>query len=379
MEEDGGYYAIKGFMYQYDKTIIELCNLAPKNALISIEQIQDINFEEYVLQVKNKEKQCFTNSKIKEPVLKLIDEFQKDQTKKYILYAYFNDREPQKYVISNVDELLEIINYRDEEKNRNIKEKYSNELLERFIKNFTIQFSENYYGQFEECIKLIMKRFSKTKEEAFIIHAMIREYIINVCIDKESKDRNVTFLEVDAYIKNCKRLILENSYEAYLGQKAYDKLLKDEIFKCKNANLNNFNRLFILEGNNYKNYIDIINLIKSISQKYYRKGKSPAPYIIFKDLSKEVLISVKQELLDEEFDFLDGTCFDGDRFRINKIKQENTKVKICNIDNYEELYSNIKFKEIYNFYEKEQFINDKKIKIINIQIVDFNRINNILS
>lgn len=40
---DGGYYAIKGFSFQIDKTILELFNAIDENQTTNIEQIQDIN------------------------------------------------------------------------------------------------------------------------------------------------------------------------------------------------------------------------------------------------------------------------------------------------------------------------------------------------
>ncbi len=41
LEDDGGYYAIKGFLYQFDKTLIEILN-NPKTC-VAFENQQDIN------------------------------------------------------------------------------------------------------------------------------------------------------------------------------------------------------------------------------------------------------------------------------------------------------------------------------------------------
>ena len=85
---DGGYYAIKGFEFQIDKTILELFK-ADDTTPVCLEQIQDINTNDFVMQVKYKETQKYTPAKIKEPVIQLIDEYQKFPTKKYYLYCYF--------------------------------------------------------------------------------------------------------------------------------------------------------------------------------------------------------------------------------------------------------------------------------------------------
>ena len=57
-EKDGGYYAIKGFLYQFDVTIQEILVNAEKD--VQFEQIQDINYDDYVIQIKHKETQEYS-------------------------------------------------------------------------------------------------------------------------------------------------------------------------------------------------------------------------------------------------------------------------------------------------------------------------------
>lgn len=47
-QEEGGYYAIKGFLYQYDKVILEILS-RDEGVPVYIERIQDIDCENYVL------------------------------------------------------------------------------------------------------------------------------------------------------------------------------------------------------------------------------------------------------------------------------------------------------------------------------------------
>lgn len=71
-QEEGGYYAIKGFLYQYDKAILEIL-LKDEGLPVYIERIQDIDCENYVLQVKHREAADYSASKIREPIIKLLD------------------------------------------------------------------------------------------------------------------------------------------------------------------------------------------------------------------------------------------------------------------------------------------------------------------
>jgi len=84
---DGGYYAIKGFEYQIDKTILEL--LKSENTSINIEQIQDIDSDNFVMQVKYKETAKLVPSEVNTPIVSLIEDFKKDSSKKIHFICIF--------------------------------------------------------------------------------------------------------------------------------------------------------------------------------------------------------------------------------------------------------------------------------------------------
>lgn len=117
-QEDGGYYAIKGFLFQYDKSILELLSSEDETPIF-LERIQDIDYDNYVLQVKHKETAKFTNAKVREPIIKLLDLFVLDQTKKFCLYAHFKDQEPQAVQYEKIDDLKDVLKYRDNKKTKN--------------------------------------------------------------------------------------------------------------------------------------------------------------------------------------------------------------------------------------------------------------------
>lgn len=96
-EEDGGYYAIKGFLYQFDKSIIELLSVGGSQEIF-IEHTQDINYQNYVLQIKHKEASKYSNSKIREPIIKLLEIYNNDTSKKFCLYEFLKTRHQLKYL-----------------------------------------------------------------------------------------------------------------------------------------------------------------------------------------------------------------------------------------------------------------------------------------
>jgi len=141
---NGAYYAIKGFLYQFDKTLIEI--LQNQDKTIGIEKRQDIDIQNYVIQVKHKETQNYLPSKIKKAVIQLLELFKKDKTQKFCLYCFFKDKSPSihKFDLTELDNVL-----------GDKKEDYISYLKEEFISSFEISFSNNFEEQFEILIDLI--------------------------------------------------------------------------------------------------------------------------------------------------------------------------------------------------------------------------------
>lgn len=118
-ERDGGYYAVKGFLYQFDMTIKTILNNPSQEVLF--EQVQDISYENFIIQVKHKESQTYSNSKIRKPVIQLLDLHKGDESKKYRLHCYFRNTVSHKKYLS-MDELNDILsneqsNYTNQQKN----------------------------------------------------------------------------------------------------------------------------------------------------------------------------------------------------------------------------------------------------------------------
>lgn len=70
-DKDGGYYAMKGFLYQFDATLMKI--LKHPNQKIRFEVEQDIDYEKFVIQVKHKEAVKYSPSKIRGAIKQLID------------------------------------------------------------------------------------------------------------------------------------------------------------------------------------------------------------------------------------------------------------------------------------------------------------------
>lgn len=380
-EEDGGYYAIKGFLYQFDKGIIELLSVGGSQEIF-IEHTQDINYQNYVLQIKHKETSKYSNSKIREPIIKLLEIYNNDTSKKFCLYAYFKDKAPAKISYSSIEDLKKVLKYQDKGKTEKLYEKYNDKVLLGFIKNFELIFSEDYTKQFKKTIELISEKWDIDDEVAVVYHSLIRNYLMNLAIKSDKSERFVTFRQLQTYISTCENITFDEMYVQILGREKYVKTIKKQFFTFKSANINKYERLVIIECDYNENETEIRKLIEAVSHKFYRVNKSPAPYIVFRKLNQKVLVSVKQGLLDDDILFCDGTCFDGDKFRVDKIKNSGDKngviVKIFDERYLEEAFSNLDFREIYNIYRKNKMEIPNKALINNVTLKNLNEIIKVL-
>ncbi|WP_139490352.1 hypothetical protein [Brevibacillus dissolubilis] len=359
-ERDGGYYAIKGFLYQFDVTIKEILVNVEKD--VQFEQIQDINYEDYVIQIKHKETQEYSPSKIKKAIIQLLDIYKNDESKYLCLYCHFKDIVPQlkQLPITELDSILG-----SESGN------YTELLKESFIKNFTIKFSHDYDTQFNEVIGLIQKTYKLPSIESSIYqHALIRSKLLELAINKEKSYRVINKANLDSFLQEVQKVNFSRGYLDFLSKEKYEKLVKKEFFTI-GLNLLNFERLFIIDVDDNASDTDLLSIVGKLIKKYWRKDKSPAPVICFRYMSVSRINIIKQQLFDDRVNFCDGTFFNGDKFRLEKVMEKNFNYQVKFIDesNIPLLINNHFVHEIYHFYSLNIVnFNANKMKQIHIHV-----------
>ncbi len=337
--QDGGYYAIKGFTYQFDKSILEV--LANKTELVEIEYIQDISVNGYYIQVKHKESQTYSNSKIRKAVLQLLNDFLTDRTKKFILYCYFKDKSTQKVVLtkSNLDSIL-----------GSEKDAYTSVDKQSFIEHFHIEFSQDFEKQFSVLIGEIKTCFNlkNNDEVATLYHSIFRANIINIAIKKKANERVLDFNSLKELIEKKEKIIFEFAHCKYLKNEKYISYLKNEYFTSR-LNTSNKERLFLIEIDETVLTNEIVEIISNIKNRYYKKQISPAPYVCLINIDKDKYNEIKKIFWDKKLFFKDGTNFNGDKFRILDLIKDthqnnsNESFKVIFEENISEL---LKYKDI---------------------------------
>ncbi|KGO85976.1 hypothetical protein Q765_12995 [Flavobacterium rivuli WB 3.3-2 = DSM 21788] len=306
---DGGYYAIKGFEFQIDKTILEVLEAVDEDDRINLEQIQDINTADYVMQIKYRETQKYNPSKIREPIIQLLEEFKKNPSSNYYLFCHFQDRPEltSKLTITELNEIFQIT----------IKSNSSKKLVTQavkinsytltnkvaFLDNFFLVFAPKFQDQFEKTISRIRNfSFCNSDDEAVFYYSNIADYFRKIVINNTNvKDRNCSRRELVNYVKSGRKLVFTSSFLEYKGEIEYIKYLKSHFTKP----LKNQENFIFIGAVTINDEFTIAQLIVSFTAKFYERATydiKPPTFIIQSDKINEI----KKEILKSNICFNDG-------------------------------------------------------------------------
>ncbi len=390
--QDGGYYAIKGFAYQIDKAILELLNASNEDDPINIEQIQDIDSDSFVIQVKYRETKKFTPNVIKEPVIQLIKDFNVDPTKIYILYAYFKDLNKNENFVDK-NNMITMENLNNVLGNR--KNDFSHKEKSAFVKKFQLVFSSEFQCQFQQVIHQLkcLEFIGNSDEEAIFYYSNICEYFTKLVVNNspgEKERRTCTRRAIIDILKNGQKLIFNTSLRMYQGERKYFKLVKEKNFKFRN--IDNFARIFIIHLKGNESPSEIKNEILAIRNKFYKKQrdvlKSRAPYIYIHNCKTEELSKLKWSLVRDNIIIKDGYDFKDARFDVESLISASTiddNVSVKFINNEEKLLAVLQDDDhkapvkLYQFYFSTHIEVTEDIKHVNININNIADISQILA
>jgi hypothetical protein len=371
---DGGYYAIKGFEYQIDKNILEILKETDVNEAINIEQNQDIDTADFVMQVKYKEATKFTPSSIKKPVIQLIDEHIKNNSKQYILYCYFKDFNGYTESTS-IDSIL-----------GSSKTNYTQQQKTDFEKSFKLNFAPQFDIQLEQTIREI-QNLNYNEDESIIFHSRASNFLRNLVVDNspnQISNRTCTKKDLIELFKNDRKVIFKNSFRFFKGENSYFKKMKKDFFTSNNVDKTI--KIFIIELDGSESKSEVVMLLKTISEKYFkqlkRDIKGEAPFFFIRNINPQKTIEIKEQLIEAKLIFKDGYDFLNSKFNLISITTKSSKenrISLKLINDETELNQVINFnfktlKVVYQFFKSKPIEVIQDIKETNIEIQNSNEI-----
>ena len=364
MTLDGAYYALKGYIYQFDSSILVI--LENTKSVVWIEYTQDIAFEQYVIQVKHRESKKFSLSLIRTAIIQLLEEFIRNPDKTYWLRCYFPDK-PEELWRPHISQLNQILG---SDGNR-----FSVDHKAEFLRHFVVAFSVNFDAQFNRLLDKLQESFSlRTKDEAILYHSIIRANLFQIAL-KEKQRRQISFDIVKRIVKDSEVVIFNSSYRHHLTRERYESAVRKRYFAERSPNSDKFKRLFVIDCVKEKDHSNLVRLANLLGRKYYKKNKSPAPYISFVNAPVDLVNAMKTQLVSDGFRFCDGTFFHGDEFHSDLlVKDEVSEVKFIQFDYIDSL--GVSFATKYYFLGEDALRgdDDRYIHATRLEIEDVDQV-----
>lgn len=382
---DGAYIALRGYKFQFDRTILEIFNNSTKT--IEIEQLQDYGFDDYLVQVKYHNTDytpAQQKQKIKKPLVQLFEQYLKNKTKNFILFIYLKGISPSKKTLS-VAELDAILG--------KIKKFTATDKAD-FISRFNLIYADDFENQYKEVIQRIKSSYSKTDEEAEIYYSVISSHLLDIVTNNPpsvNSKRKTSKSEIDKIISNGKKLIFKSAYIEIVAKEKQLKNLNKLFFKTS-LNTEPHERIFIIEVKptaDIKLLKELVLLLKTKWSKNKTKTIPDTdrfvPFIYFNGIQESALVELKTDLQKDGYVINDGYDFMNANFNINSINIRPTFINklffkfINKQQDLEKILNNLnRTGEVYQFFIDSPATISFTGKHIEIEIKEIEDIKNII-
>ncbi|MBJ8418993.1 DUF4297 family anti-phage-associated protein [Acinetobacter courvalinii] len=377
---------IRGYLYQFDNTIIQILNHQDENSRFTVEGIEDIDIEQVgnetiAVQCKYYEKSSFTPSKIKGAIIWMLRDFSKrinnqENIIQYKLFGHYQDGQDKLIQPISLDFLKEsLLTTKTQEKDGKpsvvIKEHIdlglSDEELKHFLSKLTLEIDGPTLDQQHLDIieKLISYNICERGDAEFFYAKSI--YIIrNLAKNPEENERKITKKEFIRQLKNSKKMTFDFWYAEKLTESEYCRKIRKKYFNNTSSKMNRF---FLIELPT-SDLFEIKEILKNISDRWsnlntVRQPEKFCPFIYIHNISSDDLVWLKSELILDAYIVEDGYYFKGGEFNIDLYLREvleqgnpyRTKIKFINtMDELNLILSKqLPNKKVYQIYNKKPY------------------------
>ena len=336
---------IKGYFYQFDKSILEILEQSNETDMVTIEGIEDIDIENSdernFIQCKYYEKTDFDNSIIRKPIQLMFRHYlenrtePKDKNFTYRLYGYYKKGHEKLLELTTENLKTYFLDFSkfgviDESGNSNyqIKNKKGEVIFEETVEDDDIEDFKNhlfidikadsYENQIEKIKSKIQNDLSDYSEEDIeLIYFNALKIIKDLACEHNIEKRQISKKEFWDRIKT-KNYYFERWMSELLEWEDYKKIIHKKYFP-RVSNLSPAHRFFILDcqGESVNN---VKNVISEISRKYSRLIHQFSPYVyLYNTLNVDFVTELKEKLYEDGCFFKDGFPFKNSKFRFQEM------------------------------------------------------------
>ncbi len=337
---------IQGYLYQFDATILSILDLQDNDS-ITIEGIEDFdvlgeNISE-LFQCKYYEATRLTRSTLRDAILPMIKGFlrlnrKERATRRFHLYGYFRDSVPEIKTLSG-DEIKQSL-IRKERTTRSgtshldvidIRKQIGatdQDILE-FSTQLSIHLTEEYSGHKRKVIEALKKSCKTTLHEAeSFLYPSARTIVSSIAALTDPSARQLTKAKFISSVIPSRAL-----YNAWslreLGEKKYCSSLRADHFSQQNIDA--AHRIFVIDSALATADAELISFCHALHRKWssHHSRRKPdaeryAPFVFFRGLPGDRLVTLKTLLHNESVRFVDGYAFLGCTFSVEHLCTQQT-------------------------------------------------------
>ena len=369
---------IKGYLYQFDQTIVRLLE-ATKHGSITVEGVEDIDLNDgdksTFVQCKYYESTEYNHSKIKDAVIQMLRHFHaagcpSAQVFRYRLYGHYQGGQ-NKLTLPLTDEFLKnhLLTYAENKVVHKVHEELeiTDEQLATFRELLDIDVNAlSYDSQKAMLIKLLAEKISNCNNddaESFF-YPMAINVVQGLAIESDKAKRKIT---KDQFLKaiNRKSVVFNLWLEEHLGSNYFARMLRRKYFSF-GTKIPKASRFFVIDMSNEYEVGQTSSMLVRLSQFFSHKEhqRTPAsdrfcPYVLLRGMTLEQLIELKGSLWSQGINFNDGYPFQGAKFSPSMLAKDPSKENLWTIKfvpNEEQLKGIIEacsgtVIEVYDFYK----------------------------
>jgi len=372
-KEDGGYIAIRGFAYQFDKALLDMLQHPDKG--YQIENLQDHNYEEYAIQVKyydREYKPSEQKQKIKAVLINFLNDLSENPERRYCLYSYFNGVE-EAAVSIDFNGLNDYLGKK--------KTEFDDALKYRLVKDLKLIYAPDFKKQFKTLIEEISKAYTCDKNDACCYHAMMVSHLERLILEykvDQAERRTCSKTDLNRIVQNAKDVIFRNAYVEFLGRDKFHKHIHKQYFDRKHIAAKE--RIFIIEPQPSWGLYEIRMALYEIASKWGKNGQNTpngercSPFFHVR-INEEDMVALKSEIRAEGKAFTDGHYFKGAPFDpglLIELQTRHRNFDMLFIDKPDDIVQTLRAahraKEVFQFYHTTPLDFEADVKHIKIQI-----------
>jgi hypothetical protein len=316
-------YTIQGFLYQFNKTLLEILK-SPDDSTIKIEGIvEDIEVHTTsdieAIQCKYHETQDkFSLSTIYKPLLQMMQHFHLNNNKriKYKLFCHFPLDPSIKIEITKAD-LEKTLKTENQQFKKYVEELSGKVNLDDFLKQFSIEIGSSLEDLTKE-IHLLLEQLGIPSDDIEILaYPNAIQHIAELSIKHTPEERQTTRQKTIKLLKDIKRTAIS---KWTLALKSRNKILKEKRSQLKqNLDKNSRLRYLIVDPGEIENFEDdFILFIQDYQEKYHFKPahiQTPTLCLLSSlDKTKEVQLRLEMKGIKCHDGIIAGIKFDESRF-----------------------------------------------------------------